>query len=208
MAPLCLIQRCIFVSVFWSPWWLCGSYFLLYDIWYFKCQKKSQWEVGKGVCTNMFHKSPDLWTKMVITFSQTSPHSAVEHGPSFSCYLLIYFFWSAVGAHRERLQERSKWNEKWQCPLCWDSLSILPQGSGRHGANFLLEIVNMILSSEGWRSYQWLVQGAWVGSAGAHSQAPGPGLLSDFPRTPLPSSLTISNWFPHPRPGGWGKDWR
>lgn len=56
-------------------------------------------------------------------FPQAFPHRAVEPGPSFSCYLLIYFFWSAVGAQTVRLQERSNWNEKRQCPLCWDSLS-------------------------------------------------------------------------------------
>lgn len=106
------------------------------------------------------------------------PHT----GPWSTAHLfrVIYSFIS-FGAHTVRLQERSNWNEKWQCPLCWDSLCLLPQGSGRpmEQISFLgLLTYSSIQRVEGPASD---CAGAWVGSAGAHSQAPGPGLLSDFP---------------------------
>lgn len=141
MAPPCLIHKCLFMSVCQSHWWLCGSYFFLYDIWCFNCQK-TQEEVGNRICTNMFRKSPIFELRWSSHFPQTFPHRAVEPGPSFSCYLLIYFFWSAVGAQTVRLQERSNWNENRQCPLCWDSGSLPAPGIREaHGTNSLLGLL-------------------------------------------------------------------
>lgn len=111
--------------------------------------KKTQWEVGKGICTNMFCKSPDLWTKMVITFSQTSPHRAVEYSPSFSCYLLVYFFWSTHSAIARKIQL------EWEMAVPFVLGLIMPPAPGiweAHGTNFLLGIVNILLYSEGGRS--------------------------------------------------------
>jgi hypothetical protein len=60
------------------------------------CQKNQQ-EVGKGSCTNIFCKSPNLLTKMVITFSQTFPHRAESKAHVFC---VIYSFIS-FGVHLE-----------------------------------------------------------------------------------------------------------
>lgn len=148
MAPPCL-TGCIFMSVFQSHWWLCGSYFFFFMIFGISNAKYLKEKLAKGFVQTCSADLQILELRWSSHFPQTFPHRAVEPGPSFSCYLLIYFFWSAVGAQTVRLQERSNWNEQWQCPLCWDSLSLPAPGIwAAHGTNFLLGIVNIILSLE------------------------------------------------------------
>lgn len=61
------------------------------------CQKPQQ-DIGKGSYTNMFHQSPNLWTKMVTSHFSRHFHTRLQSWAHlFVCviYLFIYLFWNA-----------------------------------------------------------------------------------------------------------------